>query len=70
MGPGVGGYQAVGGVQAAGQGGAHHREGDIGLLGQRAADGREDYEAGVAEHGDAGDVAHGAYSHHAVLFTH
>ena len=63
------GHQAVGGVQTAGKGRGHHREGGVGLLRQSAADGRKDHEAGIAEHGDTGHIAHGAHGDHAVLLA-
>ena len=59
----------MGGVQAAGQGSAHHSQRHIGLLCQSAADGGQHHEAGVAEHGDTGDIAHGAHGYDAVLLT-
>ena len=70
-GDGAGGRrnQAVGGIQAAGQGGAHDSQRHIGLGSQCAADGRQDNEAGITEHRDTGDIAHGANGHNAVFLA-
>ena len=70
MGPGVGGDEDVGDVQAGGQGHGHGDTGRAGAADQSLADGVEDDEAGVAEHGDGDHPAHELHSQLGILLAH
>ena len=70
MGPGVGGDEHVGDVQAAGQAHGHGDAGGAGALHEGFTDGVQNDEAGVAEHGDGDYPAHELDGELGMLLTH